>query len=238
MSIRLTNNIRIPKGFQIIRRAKKALLNERVRSINNTINLLKTQRDTCIDHLSKAINEEWMDKCKEFIEIRRESQHSKTLEQQKDKFNRLLQRYKMREGGCSNLYGVHIGNYSNNTSYNNTNHSQEKEKENIWVRNLSSTPLTEAQTKELAHGPNFAVVPRCPPVGEYIVAVEHACNYLQQGKAEEMIGEVKSILKKIQGLKHNITGEERKAIDELRKDKTRIILTVNKGVFNGGDGQG
>ena len=32
-SIRLTNNIRTPKGFQIIRRAEKALLNERVRSI-------------------------------------------------------------------------------------------------------------------------------------------------------------------------------------------------------------
>ena len=32
-----------PKGLQIIRRAEKALLNERVRSINNTINMLKTQ---------------------------------------------------------------------------------------------------------------------------------------------------------------------------------------------------
>ena len=73
VSIRLSNNIRTPKGFQIIRRAEKALLNERVRSINNTINMLKTQRDTCIDHLSKAINEEWVDKCKEFIEIRRVS---------------------------------------------------------------------------------------------------------------------------------------------------------------------
>ena len=76
VSLRLTNNIRTPKGFQIIRRAGNALLNERVRLINNTINILKTRRDTCIDCLSKAINEEWMDKCKEFIEIGRESQHS------------------------------------------------------------------------------------------------------------------------------------------------------------------
>ena len=43
-------------------------------------------------------------------------------------------------------------------------------------------------------------------------------------------GEVKSVLKKIQAPKHNITGQERKAIDELRKDKTRIILTADKGV--------
>ena len=103
-------------------------------------------------------------------------------------------------------------------------------KENIWVRNLSSIPLTEAQTKALSHGPNFAVVPRSPPVGEYIAAIEHACNQLQQGKVEELRGEIKSVLKKIQAPKHNITDEKRKVIDELRKDKTRIILTMDKGV--------
>ena len=40
-----------------------------------------------------------------------------------------------------------------------------KEYINRWVRNLSSTPLTEAQVSLLAHGPNFAVAPRHPPVG-------------------------------------------------------------------------
>ena len=80
VSIRLRNNIRTPKGFQIIRRAERALLNERVRLINNTINMLKIQRDTCIDHLDKAINKECMEECKEFIKIRKESQHVKTME--------------------------------------------------------------------------------------------------------------------------------------------------------------
>ena len=47
VSIRLKSNIKTPKGFQIIRRAEKALLNERVRLINNTINRLSLQRDTC-----------------------------------------------------------------------------------------------------------------------------------------------------------------------------------------------
>ena len=104
----------------------------------------------------------------------------------------------MREGGHISLHGVHIGNHSNSTSYNNTNCSHDKVNKITWVRNLSSTPLAEAQTKVYAHGPNFAVVPRIPPVGEYIAAIEHACNQLQQGKAEELRGEVKSILKKIQ----------------------------------------
>ena len=81
VSLCLTGNIRTPKGIQIIKRAERALLNERVRSINNTLNMLKVQRDTCIDHLERVFNEngEWMERCREFIEIGREQQRKKTL---------------------------------------------------------------------------------------------------------------------------------------------------------------
>ena len=82
----------------------------------------------------------------------------------------------------------------------------------------------------MAHGPNYAIVPRSPPVGEYIIAIENICNQLQQGKAEELWGEIKSVLKNIHTPRPNITREERKAIDELRKDDTKMILTVDKGV--------
>ena len=36
-------------------------------SINNTLIMLKSQRDTCMNELERSINEEWMAKCKEFI---------------------------------------------------------------------------------------------------------------------------------------------------------------------------
>ena len=42
--------------------------------------------------------------------------------------------------------------------------------------------------------------------------------------------EVKAILKKVQPPRHNITKEEQKAIGELKRDKTRVILTADKGV--------
>ena len=87
-----------------------------------------------------------------------------------------------------------------------------------------------AQVKVLLHGPNFVVVPRCPPLGKYIASIEQACTQLKQGEAEELRGEVKTILKKIQPPKSNITREEQKALAELRKDKNRIILTADKGV--------
>ena len=55
-----------------------------------------------------------------------------------------------------------------------------------WVHNLSKTPLTEAQEKVLTHGPNFAVVPKEPPICEYVSQIERVCQQLKQGKVEEL----------------------------------------------------
>ena len=65
-----------------------------------------------------------------------------------------------------------------------------------WVMNLSKIPLTEAQENLLAHGPNFAITPRSPPIGKYIAVVEQTCQNLAQGEAEELRAEVKAVLKK------------------------------------------
>ena len=78
VSVQLKSNIKTPKGRYIIRKAEKALLNERVRSINNTIYMFKWQIDTCIEELGKLIRKEDMEECYSFIEGRRETRHWKT----------------------------------------------------------------------------------------------------------------------------------------------------------------
>ena len=99
------------------------------------------------------------------------------------------------------------------------------------VRNISSTPLTEAQERILSRGPNFAIVPKSPPVGEYIASIENACSQLRQTRRGRRIKRgIKTILKKIQPPKSNITREERRASAELKKDKSKIILTTYKGL--------
>ena len=108
--------------------------------------------------------------------------------------------------------------------------SNNNDNNNIWVRNILSTPLTKAQEKILLRGPNFAIVPKPPPVAEHIASIENSCSQLRQGEAEELRGEIKIILKKIQPPKSNITREERRALAKLRKDKSKIILTADKGV--------
>ena len=101
------------------------------------------------------------------------------------------------------------------------------------VRNLSSTPLTEDQERLLAQGPKFSVRPRQPPVGEYVVAVEEACSRLNKGEADEIRVEVKKALKRAQCSSRpspNISKQEYQVLKELKEDKSRVILTTDKGV--------
>ena len=92
VSIRLRSTIKTPKGKQIVKKVERALLNERIRSINNTLSMLKEKRDTCIFQLEERLDRDCMEECRNFIKIKRESRHYKTLEQQRNKLERLCQR--------------------------------------------------------------------------------------------------------------------------------------------------
>ena len=157
VSIRLTKNIKTPKGLQIVRRAERALMNERIRSINNTLNMVSNLRDTCKNQLRETLNDEWMDRCIEFIEVGREQQHIKTLERQKHKFERLLAREKVREGDrTTSLHGGHDGYHRDLTNQNNAIEPRTR-RANNWVNNLSFTPLnrrgreSSIQRSQLCH---------------------------------------------------------------------------------------
>ena len=64
----------------------------------------------------------------------------------------------------------------------------------------------------------------------YISQIERVCQQPDQGKVEELRGETKAILKNIRPPSPNISKREEKAIQELRKDQGKIILTMDKGV--------
>ena len=243
VSVRLKSTIKTPKGRYIIRKAERALLNERVRSINNSLTMFKAQRDTCINNLETSIERDTMNDCYNFIKVRREGRHQKTLDRQISKFHRLCHKNNVycpdfehgEHGGhgCTSSKCPVLDNptHGDEDNYKNDNQVQvEEESTKKWVRNISKTPLTKAQEKLLAHSPNFVIVPKEPPTTEYIVAIEKACLRLPSGKAEELRGEVKAILKKDNKNKPNITKEEYQAIKDLRRDKTRMVLTTDKGV--------
>ena len=255
VSIKLKSQVKTPKGFQIIRKAEIALLNERIRSINCTINMLSSESDTCMKRLKEKIKEEDLNRCMSFIKKSKEARHLRTVSRQKDKLKILISKKtetnkRVERSGCSNNMqsSMHSGRYMYSGNFH-TGHpnqvlgskreaeaedlNREVEKEKVkekWVINISNTPLTTDQEKLLAHGPNYAVVPRVLPIAQYVAAVENACTKLEEGKVEEFRVQVKSAIQRIKPPRSNLTRGERRAIAELKKNKSRMILTADKGV--------
>ena len=135
-----------------MKRAEKALLNERIRPVNNTINMLKTQIDTCMEQLETRLEERVMEDCKVFIKNKREARHNNTKVRQILKFEQLCHKNKI-QGGHSNYHEKQDGC---------SNVQEGGEIQQKWVINTTYIALTEAQESLLAHGPNYAVVPKTP----------------------------------------------------------------------------
>ena len=157
-----------------------------------------------------------------------ESRHKRVLERQRSKYKALHQ---CKIGGHSNK--VYCTDNTHTCTEQQIHVSDSSKDTKKWVINLFNTPLTENEERLLAQGPKFAIRPRWPPVEEYIAAIEKACTNLEQGEPNELRVEVKKALKKSQNAPRtpsNIMREEAKALQELRKDKNRIILTADKGV--------
>ena len=226
VSVRLKTNVKTFKGLHIIRKAEKQLLNEQIRSINNILELLMLKRDTCSNKLKELLLEKddqnTLEECNILMERVIECRHIRVMKRQKAKFEALFQQ---KQGGCSNQ--DQVGSSQNRDTEDTT------EVNKTWVRNLSSTPLTDDQERLLAQGPKFSIRPRQPPVGEYVEAVEQACSRLNKGEADEIRVEVKKALKRAQCSSRpspNISKQEYQALKELKEDKSRVILTMDKGV--------
>ena len=60
------------KGYLYNKKAEKPLLNERVRMINNTINMFSWQIDTCKEELQNNLKKEDTEECYKFIDKQRD----------------------------------------------------------------------------------------------------------------------------------------------------------------------
>ena len=117
------------------------------------------------------------------------------MSRQKRKLEVLCQKSSSNRGGHSNTIHSSRGDHSYQNNHITLDHSDihsgTQSTTNKWVINISDKPLSDAEEKLLAHGPNFAVVPKNPPIIQYVAAVEQACTKLEEGKAEEFRVQVK-----------------------------------------------
>ena len=82
VSVQLRNNVKTPKAKIITRKAERTLLNERIRTINNTIAMATSKRDACMNTLLTIFSKEIMDECARLINIRREAYYIKVKNRQ------------------------------------------------------------------------------------------------------------------------------------------------------------
>lgn len=99
-----------------------------------------------------------------------------------------------------------------------------------WVTNCSKRILNDPELSVLQKGLNFAVTPKHVPVVDIITITEGACRSLNSGQSDELRAKILNVLDKHDVIQdHNITKEEVKALESLRKDTSIKILPADKG---------
>ena len=82
VSIRLKTNIRTVRGMEIIRKTERKLLNERIRSINNSLELYTYERDSIIKQLEEKLEQDpsnLLQECQDFIKRIIECRHHRVM---------------------------------------------------------------------------------------------------------------------------------------------------------------
>ena len=97
------------------------------------------------------------------------------------KLEALCQKSSSDRGGHSNNRHSSRGNQPHYNNQDQNINIPNGQKRNKWVINISDKPLSADEERLLAHGPNFDIVPKDPPIIQYVAAIEHACTKLEDG---------------------------------------------------------
>ncbi|XP_072044077.1 uncharacterized protein [Amphiura filiformis] len=214
-SLRIRCPIKTIKAKNIVEKAQKELARERIRVISNQIKSYEKERAVLKKDLETLTNDDT--ELRRHVEIHCEnkgkSEHEKTKKRHKDKFERL----KNKE------WSKKVSNAA--SAEPDLSGTQLKR----WVINTSDRKLTKPQTTLLAKGLNFAVSVDKIPNDEFIVACEKACWAIPNAEAQNLRAEVAGVLKSAKIPPPNISYDERKALRELQKDQSLIIMGADKG---------
>ena len=214
-------------------------MQNRVRSMNKTIQASKDKGNQNRTKLVFMITQVDLDRCTNFIEKVRLERFNQVRARQVRKFHFLCNKNtnKQANNNRNRDNRILLGVNANSTDSNNqaVRHGNDKQTGNSnldskWVINLSKTELTQSQNPVLSKGPYFAVSPDNVPNLNYITAIETMCSKLKEEDVAELRGEINAVLRKGKAPKPNLNKEERIALNQLRKDKDRIILTADKEV--------
>ena len=100
VSVKLKSTIKPRRAKQIIHKAERQLLQDRVKAFNNILHDNSCRLDRCRLRLAALVTPSTIEKCTTFISKVRESRHIKIRDRQVNKFNRLMGKEKDRDLSC------------------------------------------------------------------------------------------------------------------------------------------
>ena len=209
-SLNIKSPIKTNIAENIVAKARKDLLCERIRINQNQIKDLNSQLSQAKDRVFRSIPEADYNKVQDFITRSKEKEFIRSRSRQQSKLERLIKK----EHGSSNCNDLDLSG------------SQLRQK---WVVNLSKKTLKEEESSVLAKGLSYAVTPNKLPVEEFVVATELASVGLSAPKANLLRNDVVGILKNAKAPPSNVTSKERRALKDLAADKDITIVPADKG---------
>ncbi|GJQ73674.1 hypothetical protein Trydic_g14012 [Trypoxylus dichotomus] len=200
--VKIQHHIRSTTARKIIHRTENALTRERVRYTYHELNQISTPLFDLHLELSKLLHE-YLWKTIDEISYEHSEHHFNTVTKKHvKKFEKLKPK---KTNTQPELYICKT------------------------VINLSTLQLSHEQAKVLAKELNFAVAPTRIPKEEIITQVECAIRRLPAEEAEEIRHKTCRILQKPKPPARNITKEERKALEDIRRNKNLIVVRADKG---------
>ena len=100
-----------------------------------------------------------------------------------------------------------------------------------WVKNCSDRILSDPELSVLAKGLNFTVTPAKLPIVDIVTTTEVACRNLSGSDASELRAKVVNLVSRpnANNIDSNLSKEDRKALQDLQKDKDIQLLPADKG---------
>ena len=164
----------------IVEKARKNLLQERIRLTNQKISQLQDKKRRLAERFPSDIQQQ----LNAHLTRVHESVHKQENGRQQDKFASLISKSKKNNPLEPGLSGT-----------------QRKR----WVVNLSKYKLNQDQTSVLSKGLNFAITPHRIPTNDIIVATELACKSLPTNEATQLRTEIVRAIKSSKVLKSKIS---------------------------------
>ena len=207
-SIRLSSEVKGKAAGNILRKAEKKLLEIRIRQCTFTAKKLAIEYENLEAEICTKITGPLQLRIKDFL-AQSKSKHCETVKKsQREKFDKLITKKQLIESN---------------------DRADSQKLQERWVHNKSSKTFDTTTTNLLRRGLNFAITPQKIPVEDIVTSTELACRNLDLETAASLRSEVARSVKRRRNLKPNVSKEEITALQDLKKDRTIIVLPADKG---------